>query len=195
MAFASFDGALFLAFAGKDDDNLNMDVKAFAGPKIQWGPNARDTGQDTDSPPVLLTVFEQHDTLPDGTDHVFSILYVSWRDTDDNDHLARVDVVAQLQQPLQTFPIVNQVLTLNGDQYAARDHDQIRLDIASGKVKITLNGAVMEFALSDISNGIVLNTGGGANTIEILASFPGLPVTINGAGTDHLSSVPPRPRI
>jgi hypothetical protein len=84
-------------------------------------------------------------------------------------------------------------LTVQGDQFATNPDDDVTFDrTASGGLKVALNGHVVEYAAGAIA-GIVVNTGLGSNTITMLSTFPGIPVTINGGGTDRLTFGPGLP--
>jgi PKD domain/RTX calcium-binding nonapeptide repeat (4 copies) len=192
-ALAAHLGALILAFSGPEN-HLLLDLKATVGPKNHWGairvedpplPAAFDTRELTNDTPNL-TVFNI------GIDQEILSLFLGWIGSDGN-KLGHVAVLGQVQQALQILPVVDHLLIVDGDQFGSNFDDDITIEANNGLVRVTLNGIASEFAPSDISSGIVINTGGGANVVKILASFPGLPITINGAGTDFLTFGPNPP--
>ncbi len=73
------------------------------------------------------------------------------------------------------------VLTVNGDQLAS-PNDNITLDVSGGGVRVTLNGEVAQFEPGAIS-GIVVNSGAGTDTINVLRTLAAAPVTISSTGT------------
>src|SRR4029077_11368709 len=87
----------------------------------------------------------------------------------------------------QSFPVANKVVTVNGDQLGANYNDTVMIQrSAAGGVRITLNGQVQEFDPDAITE-IVINTGGGANTVIVQSDFTVAQVTINGNGKDRLA--------
>src|SRR5262249_27662364 len=76
---------------------------------------------------------------------------------------------------------VNGVLTVDGYQYVGMD-DTLALDRnSSGGLRVTLNGAVADYAPGTLSQ-IVIDTGTGTNTIAVRAVDANVPVTINALG-------------
>ncbi len=75
----------------------------------------------------------------------------------------------------------NHVLTVNGDQLA-NHNDAITLDVSGGGVRVTLNGEVAQFEPGAIS-GIVVNSGSGTDTINVLRTLAAAPVSIASTGT------------
>jgi hypothetical protein len=78
------------------------------------------------------------------------------------------------------------VLTVNGDQLGVNYNDTITLDVSGGGVRATLNGETAQFEPGAISS-VVVNTGGGTDTVNVLRTLAGVPVTINyngGGGSD-----------
>jgi len=82
------------------------------------------------------------------------------------------------------------VLTVNGDQLASHN-DVIILDVSGGGVRVTLNGEVVQFD-PGVIHGVVVNSGNGGDTIDVLRTLAAAPVTITstsdatvniGAGT------------
>jgi hypothetical protein len=86
---------------------------------------------------------------------------------------------------IQNFLVSSsRVLTVNGDQLGANYNDTIILDVVGGGVRVTLNGETAQFEPGAISS-VVVNTGGGTDTVNVLRTT--VPVTINyngGGGTD-----------
>jgi hypothetical protein len=83
------------------------------------------------------------------------------------------------------------VLTVNGDQLGSNYNDSITLDVSgSGGVIVNLNGETAQFDPGAISS-IVVNTGGGNDTVNIEKSAAGVPITVNlGNGTDTINVAP-----
>jgi hypothetical protein len=75
----------------------------------------------------------------------------------------------------------SRILTINGDQLASHD-DTITLDVSGGGVQVTFNGETATFDPGAISS-IVINSGDGTDTINVLRTLTGMPVTINSTGT------------
>ena len=77
------------------------------------------------------------------------------------------------------------VLTVNGDQLSSNHNDTITLDVSgSGGVLVTLNGETAQFDPGAISS-IVVNMGGGTDTVNVLRTV--VPVSVNyggGGGSD-----------
>src|SRR5262249_13036114 len=116
-------------------------------------------------------------------------LILHWIGTDDDNspNYATVGFTSQNAAPLQVLPVSNGVLTVDGDQRALGFDDTVTIErAASGGVKLTVNGQVAEYAPGDLT-AITVNPGGGINTVKILATFPGVALTINGGGTDRIS--------
>jgi hypothetical protein len=88
----------------------------------------------------------------------------------------------------QTFTVNNGVLTVNGDQFGV-SNDTITVDTSNGGVSVTLNGETATFDPGVIT-GIVVQPGGGSNTINIEHTLAFAPVTINDAGTDSINVSP-----
>ncbi len=177
-ALAFHNGALVLAHAGTPDGNIFLDFMSAAKP--HWGADARigfpgalNTGE-ISKKPQMLTEFNNR-------------LYLSWTGTDGAANLATVDLIGRTGAALQTFPVVNGTLTIDGDQFGADFNDDVTIERSdSGGVKVTLNGQVVQFAPGAIT-GIVVNTGGGRNAVRVQATFAEAPVAINGGGTDRLT--------
>jgi hypothetical protein len=177
-ALAFHKGALILAHAGTPDGNIFLDFMSAAKP--HWGrddrinfPGALDTGEISKRPQTLLEINNR--------------LYLYWTGTDGADNLATVDLIGRTGAALQTLPVVNRTLTINGDQFGADFNDDVTIERGdSGGVKVTLNGQVAQFAPGAITE-IVVSTGGGRNTVRVQATFAEVPVTINGGGTDRLT--------
>lgn len=170
------DGALFLSHAGKDE-NLYLDFVSSAKPN--WGPNAFPTGELTESPPPLASHSGR--------------LFVGWTGTDDHVNIRAVELLHSNRSGLQALPVVNGVVTVNGDQLGLNDNDTIVVGrSAAGGVQITLNGQVAEYDPGSIT-GIVINTGGGSNTVIVESTFALAPMTINGNGMDRLAFSGPPP--
>lgn len=173
-ALASHGDALFLAHTG-EDKHLYLDFISAADPHRQWGPGLLDTGQRTEESPTLVSHNNQ--------------LFLGWTGTDDHLNVATVDFFRPVRTALQTFPVVNGVLTVNGDQLGANFNDNIILErSSSGGVKVTLNGTVAEYAPGVIT-AIVVNTFDGVNTVTVNGNFAQspVPVTVNGGGMDRLT--------
>jgi hypothetical protein len=83
----------------------------------------------------------------------------------------------------QKFLVSNtRVLTINGDQLPNHD-DTITVDLSSTNgVVVTLDGETVQFEQSAI-RGIVINSGTGNDTINILRTVTLSPVTVNSRGT------------
>ena len=180
--------ALVLAHSGQPvdisgDEKLYLDVRAERGSKTSWGPGAFDTGQLTEHPPVL-TVFDNGAS---------NEIYLYWIGTDGGDNYARVDFASASFTPPQSFGVGGRSLTVDGDQPALGFDDDITIErTAAGGIKVTLNGEVAEYGPNALDN-VVVNTGGGNNTIRVLSILPGVVITINGAGTDRLTFGPGQP--
>jgi hypothetical protein len=174
MAIGSHNGTLVLAHSGTPGEELLLDVKQ---PGRTWGTVLTFTGEHTSDPPVLTEFANK--------------MWVHWAGSSD----ASLIFLGRIQQGLQVLPVENGVLTVDGDQRGANYDDDFTIDkTASGGVKIVLNGETSEFAAGSVTS-IVINTGGGNNSIHLLTAFSGIPITINGSGTDKLdfgTSVPTR---
>src|SRR5690606_21903407 len=85
LALGSHLGALVLAHSGRTDNELWLDVKAFAGPKTTWS-TALDSGERTERVAVL-TPFDNNG-VPE--------LWVHWIGTDDAPNHARINFTAQV---------------------------------------------------------------------------------------------------
>src|SRR5262249_39044435 len=71
-------------------------------------------------------------------------------------------------------------LTVNGDQLA-NHNDTITVDALGGGVRVTLNGEVAQFDPGTISS-ITVNNGTGNDTINVLRTLPGVPLSVNSGG-------------
>jgi hypothetical protein len=189
-ALTAFDGALFLAWAGlpptfSSSGGLFLDVKDPRGPKSDWGPNATDTGERTNNPPTL-TVFAAGGQPPN--------LILGWSGSDNQPNIATVQPHLATVNIPQTAPVTGKSLAISGDQFGSGYDDNVSVgqDAANGKVQVTLNGQVFEFDPASLDH-ITVYTGGGNNTVHILAAFPGIAMTVNGNGTDRLSFGPGLP--
>jgi hypothetical protein len=182
-AILGHDGALFIAFAGQDG-HLYMDFQSIW--KTEFGKfdsstnmysssdysKAYDTGKQTNESPTL-TEFN----LP---------MYLGWKEADNSDHLATIGLIGKLQQALVSVPVVNGVLTLNGDQLGAEFNDEIVLEHDDmGGIKVQFELGEYKFAAGQVTK-IVINPGLGENTVTLKDSFPEADIVINGGGTDHI---------
>jgi hypothetical protein len=87
----------------------------------------------------------------------------------------------------QNFYVNNGQLTIDGDQFGSNYNDSITVGLnSSGGVLVNLNGEVASFDPGQISS-IVVDGGGGADTININGTAAGVPVTIDGNGTDVIT--------
>jgi hypothetical protein len=84
----------------------------------------------------------------------------------------------------------SRVLTVNGDQLGINYNDTITLDVSGGGVRVTLNGETAQFDPGAISS-VVVNTGGGTDTVNVLRTLAGVPVTIhyNGGGGSDVANL------
>jgi hypothetical protein len=71
-------------------------------------------------------------------------------------------------------------LTVNGDQLANPD-DTITIDTSGGGVRVALNGEVAQFDPGRITS-IAVNSGSGTDSINVLRTLSGVPVTVNSTG-------------
>jgi hypothetical protein len=83
------------------------------------------------------------------------------------------------------FLVRDGVLAIDGDQPVNRN-DMITLDVQGGGVRATLDGEVAQFDPGEIRS-VVVNPGVGTNTINVLRTLPGVPVTINSTGIDMVN--------
>jgi hypothetical protein len=87
----------------------------------------------------------------------------------------------------QSVTVNNGQLTVNGDQLGASFNDSITIDQNSaGGVLVTLNGESFSLSPGEVSS-IVVNTGGGSNTVNVRSTLFGVPVNINGGGSDAVN--------
>lgn len=86
------------------------------------------------------------------------------------------------------------MLTVWGDGNPKNLNDHITLDWKGTEVTVTINGTPLTLPTS-ILTGIVINAGGGIDTIDVLGTPLGLPVTVNGGSSDDVINVgkPPAP--
>jgi hypothetical protein len=71
-------------------------------------------------------------------------------------------------------------LTVNGDQLA-NPNDTITIDTSGGGVRVALNGEVAQFDPGRITS-ITVDSGSGTDTINVLRTLSGVPVTVNSSG-------------
>ncbi len=94
----------------------------------------------------------------------------------------------------QTSPpsfLGNSTLTINGDQLGSSDNDSVVLDLTpSGGVQATLDGQTVQFNKGAIS-GVDIITKGGDNTVNIDATAPNVPVSIDMLGGNGTVNINP----
>src|SRR5262249_41975268 len=77
-------------------------------------------------------------------------------------------------------------LVINGDQLGYGYADAISIDVnAAGGMSVTLNGESVSFEPGQIDS-IVVNTGAGANVVQVLGVAAGVELTINDGGSDNV---------
>src|SRR5262249_30789247 len=131
--------------------------------------------------------------FPSGTDPSSQALIMDWFGNDDQENIATVNFTTGTAQLLQIAPVSGDSLTIDGDQFGAGYGDTVTVGrAANGNVQVPLNGQVFEYTPSALKR-ITVNTGAGDNTVNVLASFAGIALTINGGGTDRLSFGPSPP--
>jgi hypothetical protein len=78
-------------------------------------------------------------------------------------------------------------LVVNGDQFGSGFNDMITIDeTSSGGVEVTMNGDAVQFDLGQI-NLIDVNPGGGTDTINVVATPPGVSLAIDCEGSDTVN--------
>src|SRR5262249_41029046 len=153
----------------------------------KWDRESLFTGVWTPYPPALAEVPSLTPGSPGNQ------LVLAWTDPDGHINTAQMGFIGKIGQGLeteQTFPpLVNGVLTIDGDQLGANYNDDVTIERSgSGGVTVTVNGAVAEYG-PGVLTGIVVNTKGGTNTVTVAGDFgeTGVPLTINGGGNDRLA--------
>ena len=173
-SLAEIDGSLVIAWTGQDSNQLNimrLNDDGSADENTKWISPPTETS--SDGPKLLANGAE---------------LFIAWTGTDNVNtiNVAPVGLIESFSESLSAMDDSNGVLTVNGDQFPGAT---IVVDRnSSGGLALTINGNTENWGSAALTS-VVIDTGSGTNTVDVRATPAGVPVTINGNGTNTTVNV------